>query len=85
VRRCAAGFAAAVAAAAGRAPASADVQLSRDDAGTVAAYGGVQAWLHRGYSGRTFFRLVVRANGVTANAPIRAFRNGLPASTSAPA
>jgi len=65
----------AAAAAACAAPASADVQISGDDTGRVAAYGGVQAWLHRGYSGRTFFRLVVRSNGVTADAPIKLFRN----------
>ena len=51
------------------------MQISRDDTGRVAAYGGVQAWLHRGFSGHTFFRLVVRANGVTSDAPIRIFRN----------
>jgi hypothetical protein len=69
------GLAAAAAAAACAAPASADVKLSSDDTGRVAAYGGVQAWLHRGFSGRTFFRLVVRSNGVTADAPIKLFRN----------
>jgi hypothetical protein len=57
------------------APASAEQQITRDDTGTIAAYGGVQAWLHRGYNGRTFFRLVVRSNGVTSNAPIKLFRD----------
>jgi hypothetical protein len=56
------------------ASASADVRITTDDTGTITAYGGVQAWLHRGYDGRTFFRLVVRSNGVTSNAPNKLFR-----------
>lgn len=70
-----------MAAAAGAAAqsASADVQISKDDTAQVAAYGGVQAWLRVFFSnGRQRYRLVVRTNGVAADAPIRAFTNANP-------
>jgi hypothetical protein len=61
------------------APASADVQISRDNGAQVVAYGGVQAWLRHSYTGgRTLFRLVVRSNDVVADAPIRPFVNDNP-------
>jgi hypothetical protein len=59
--------------------ASADVQLSKDNTAQVVAYGGVQAWLRVLFSdGRQRYRLVVRSNGVAADAPIRAFTNANP-------
>jgi hypothetical protein len=74
------GIVAAAAAAACAAPASADVQISRDNSAQVVAYGGVQAWLRHSYTGgRTLFRLVLRRGGVAADAPIRPFVNDNPA------
>jgi hypothetical protein len=70
-----------VAAAAGVAApsANADVQLSKDSSAQVVAYGGVQAWLRGFYAnGRQRYRLVVRSNGVVADAPVRAFTNANP-------
>jgi hypothetical protein len=79
VRRRAVAFAAAVAAAACAAPAGADVQISHDSSTQVAAYGGVQAWLREFFAnGRQQFRLVLRRNGVAADAPIRPFVNDVP-------
>lgn len=64
----------AAAAAACAAPASADVQISRDSSAQVVAYGGVQAWLRQvTVGGRQSTRLVLRRNGVVADAPIRPF------------
>jgi opacity protein-like surface antigen len=78
-RTFAAGLAAAVAAAACAAPAGADVQISHDSGAQVAAYGGVQAWLRKFFAnGRQQFRLVLRRNGVAADAPIRSFVNDVP-------
>jgi hypothetical protein len=59
--------------------ASAEVQISKDNTAQVVAYGGVQAWLRVFFSnGRQRYRLVVRSNGVAADAPIRAFTNANP-------
>jgi hypothetical protein len=56
------------------APASADVKISDDSSAQVVAYGGVQAWLRQDtVGGRQSTRLVLRRNGVVADAPIRPF------------
>jgi hypothetical protein len=54
------------------APASAQVKISEPDAVKPVAYGGVQAWLREARSGgRQVQRLVLRVNGVVADAPIK--------------
>jgi hypothetical protein len=56
------------------APASADVLIGADKGSRVSAYGNVQAWLRRSYDGRrTRLRIILRVNGVVAQAPIRPF------------
>jgi hypothetical protein len=68
------GLAVGVVAAACAAPASADVKISDDNSAQVVAYGGVQAWLRQVMvGGRQSFRLVLRRNGVVADARIRPF------------
>jgi hypothetical protein len=75
----AAALAVAVVAGASAVPAGAAVQISHDSTTRVVAYGGVQAWLRLFFShGRQRFRLVVRSNGVIADAPIRPFTNANP-------
>lgn len=68
-----------IACACAAAPASAQVQISGDEPAQVVAYGGVQAWLREFFSnGRQRYRLVLRRNGVVADAPIRPFTNANP-------
>jgi hypothetical protein len=54
------------------APASAQVKVGEPDSVKPVAYGGVQAWLREARAnGRQVQRLVLRVNGVVADAPIR--------------
>ena len=54
------------------APASAQVKVGEPDAVKPVAYGGVQSWLRQvRVNGRQVQRLVLRVNGVVADAPIK--------------
>lgn len=58
------------------APASAQVKVGEPDSVKPVAYGGVQAWLREARSGgRQVQRLVLRVNGVVADAPIKPLAN----------
>ena len=58
------------------APASAQVKVGEPNAVGVVAYGGVQAWLRQDMAGgRQVERLVLRVNGMVADAPIKSFPN----------
>lgn len=58
------------------APASAQVKIGEPDAVQPTSYGGVQAWLRGDMArGRQVERLVLRVNGVVADAPVKPFNN----------
>ena len=66
------GLAIAALCAAWAAPASAQVKVGEPDSVKPVAYGGVQAWLRQARAnGRQVQRLVLRVNGVVADAPIK--------------
>jgi hypothetical protein len=57
------------------APASAQVKVGEPSAVQTTAYGGVQAWLRQDMAGgRQVERLVLRVNGVAADAPVKPFK-----------
>jgi hypothetical protein len=69
-------LAAGAAAAASAAPAAAQVKIGEPNAVQPTAYGGVQAWLRGDMArGRQVERLVLRVNGVAADAPVKPFNN----------
>jgi hypothetical protein len=54
------------------APAAAQVKVGEPDSVKPVAFGGVQAWLREARSGgRQVQRLVLRVNGVVADAPVK--------------
>jgi hypothetical protein len=57
-------------------PAAAQVKIGEPNAVQPTAYGGVQAWLRGDMArGRQVERLVLRVNGVAADAPVKPFNN----------
>ena len=58
------------------APAAAQVKIGEPDAVQPTSYGGVQAWLRGDMArGRQVERLVLRVNGVVADAPVKPFNH----------